>query len=73
MLSSKRRRSPLNEAILKPMAEQVSNTITKLLIQDPLQKYLEGQLKADECWPFYAACRQGALEHEANSRKSGGR
>lgn len=34
----------INEAIIQPMAEQVFQTVNKLLITDPLQEYLKGQL-----------------------------
>lgn len=36
----------INEAVIQPMAEQVFNTVNKLLITDPLQAYLESQLKS---------------------------
>jgi hypothetical protein len=35
----------LSTTVLEPAAQQVSATLSKVLIQDPLQKYLEGQLK----------------------------
>lgn len=60
----------INEAVLKPMAEQVSNTVTKLLIQDPLQKYLEGQLKAlTEGDGFLAGFFKDALGIEADPKQ----
>jgi len=60
----------VNEAVLKPMAEQVSNTVTKLLIQDPLQKYLEGQLKSlTEGDGFLAGFFKDALGIEADPKQ----
>jgi hypothetical protein len=35
----------LKKTVLEPAAQQVSAAISKVLIQEPLQKYLEGQLK----------------------------
>jgi phage-related minor tail protein len=35
----------VNKAVFDPIAQQVSTTINKVLIQEPLQKYIEGQLK----------------------------
>lgn len=34
----------INEAVVQPMAEQVFATVNKLLITDPLETYLKGQL-----------------------------
>lgn len=35
----------IKKTVLEPAAQQVSAAISKVLIQDPLQKYIEGQLK----------------------------
>jgi hypothetical protein len=35
----------IKKTVLEPAAQQVSSAISKVLIQDPLQKYIEGQLK----------------------------
>jgi hypothetical protein len=35
----------INSAVVQPMAAQVFNTVNKLLITDPLQAYLQNQLK----------------------------
>jgi hypothetical protein len=35
----------LSKSVVEPIGKQVFATVNKLLIQDPLQKYLEGQLK----------------------------
>lgn len=35
----------LTKTVLEPIGQSIFTTVNKLLIQDPLQKYLEGQLK----------------------------